>query len=407
MNFIEGLLSSFQYLLSHPLRAVLTILGITIGVASVLMLIGIGEGARHKVIEDMERLGSTGVIKIEFEEPKVSDDAANPSEKDMLTREDLKAFERASNLIEIVAPVISMYGEFYFERNRSRGQYLGITPDYSKIKDWPVEKGRFIIELDIEHCNMVCVLGSGVRAEVFKGVHPIGKRMRIGSEEYTVVGVMSERESEAGRWMNHTVLVPLSAIEKRSLKREYLSRILVKAKTTDLVPMVKRQIKRVLDGLKLHPEMFKIYSQEDVIRTINKSTKVLRLSFGISAAIVLLVGGIGIMNLMLVSVTERTKEIGIRKAVGAKDLDILLQFLQEAVIMSMVGGMIGIIIGLQGGEFFSSIIAKYVHDDIRSIVSIKAIGLAIIFSLLVGVFFGLYPAIRAARVDPSKALSYE
>jgi len=184
--------------------------------------------------------------------------SANPSEKDMLTRKDLKAFERASNLIEIVAPVISMYGEFYFERNRSRGQYLGITPDYSKIKDWPVEKGRFIIELDIEHCNMVCVLGSGVRAEVFKGVHPIGKRMRIGSEEYTVVGVMSERESEAGRWMNHTVLVPLSAIEKRSLKREYLSRILVKAKTTDLVPIVKRQIKRVLDGLKLHPEMFKI-----------------------------------------------------------------------------------------------------------------------------------------------------
>ena len=407
MNFIESLLSSFQYLLSHPLRTVLTLLGVTIGVASVLMMVGIGEGTLQKVIEDMEKLGGTGVIKIEFLEPKVSDDAANPSEKDILTREDLKAFKRASNFIEIVAPVISMYGEFYFERNRSRGQYLGITPNYSQIRDWPVEEGRFIIDSDVERCNMVCVLGSEVRAEIFKGVHPIGKRMRIGSEEYTVVGVMSERDFEAGRWMNHVILIPLSTIEKRLLKRDYLSRILVKAHTTDLVPIVKRQIKRVLDGLKLHPEMFKIYSQEDVIRSVNKTTMLLYLSFGISAAIVLIVGGIGIMNLMLVSVTERTKEIGIRKAVGAKDLDILLQFLEEAVIMSMVGGLIGIILGLQGGEFFSSFISRYLHADIRSIVSIKAIGLAAIFAFLVGVFFGLYPAIRAARLEPSKALSYE
>jgi putative ABC transport system permease protein len=371
------------------------------------MMVGIGEGTLQKVIEDMEKLGGTGVIKIEFLEPKVSDDAANPSEKDILTREDLKAFKRASNFIEIVAPVISMYGEFYFERNRSRGQYLGITPNYTQIRDWPVEEGRFIIDSDVERCNMVCVLGSEIRAEIFKGVHPIGKRMRIGSEEYTVVGVMSERDFEAGRWMNHVILIPVSTIEKRLLKRDYLSRILVKAHATDLVPIVKRQIKRVLDGLKLHPEMFKIYSQEDVIRSVNKTTMLLYLSFGISAAIVLIVGGIGIMNLMLVSVTERTKEIGIRKAVGAKDLDILLQFLQEAVIMSMVGGLIGIILGLQGGEFFSSFIARYLHDDIRSIVSIKAIGLAAIFAFLVGVFFGLYPAIRAARLEPSKALSYE
>ena len=174
-----------------------------------------------------------------------------------------------------------------------------------------------------------------------------------------------------------------------------------------MVPVLKQQIKRVLERRRWHPQQFNIFSQEEVIRSVAKSTLLLRLAQGISAAIVLLVGGIGVMNLMLVSVTERTKEIGIRKAVGATDMQILLQFLQEAVIISTVGGIIGVFAGLVVGELSSTFIAINLNDNVQSIVSLKAIGLALASVFIAGVFFGLYPAIRAARLDPSRALSYE
>ncbi len=407
MIFIENLLSSFRYLLAHPLRTVLTILGITIGIAALLSMIGLGEGTRQNIIKEMERLGGTGVIIISVKEPFYNDHSSIGSENDQLTRKDMEAFKRASNFIERIAPIISLYDKFFFDRNQYKGQYLGITPDYSIIRDWAIEKGRFIVQSDIEKSNMVCVIGSRIRAELFKGINPMGKRMRIGSEEYTIVGVMSERKLEVGRWMNDLTLVPITTIEKRLLIRDYLSKILIKAKTTNLVPIVKKQVKRVLSGNHIDPSKFNIFSQVDVIHSMNRSSMLMHFSFGIIAAIVLLVGGIGIMNLMLVSVTERTSEIGIRKAVGAKDIDILKQFLQEAVIMSITGGVLGIILGLRGGEIISLIITKYLDNKINSIISIKAIGLATVLSFLIGIFFGLYPAIKAARLDPSKALSYE
>jgi putative ABC transport system permease protein len=407
MIFIENLLSSIRYLLAHPLRTVLTILGITIGIAALLSMIGLGEGTRQNIIEEMERLGGTGVIIISAKEPFYIDQTSIASENDRLTRRDMEAFKRASNFIERIAPIISLYDIFFFDRNEYKGQYLGITQDYSIIRDWTIDKGRFIVQSDIEKCNMVCVIGSRIREELFKDINPMGKKIRIGSEEYTVVGIMSERKLEVGRWMNDLVLVPITTIEKRLLIRDYLSKILIKAKATNLVPIVMKQVKHVIRGNHNDPSKFNIFSQVDVIYSMNRSSMLMRFSFGVIAVIVLLVGGIGIMNLMLVSVTERTGEIGIRKAVGAKDIDILWQFLQEAVIMSITGGVFGIIVGLHGGDFISLIISKYLDNKINSIISIKAIGFSTILSFLIGIFFGLYPAIRAARIDPSKALSYE
>ena len=407
MNTIDSLLSSFQHFLSHPLRTILTTLGMSIGVASLLSMVGISEGVRQRVIGDMERLGGAGLIILQSKEHHNNDKTVVDFEKTLLTRADLNAIKHASNVIEMTAPIISLNDEFYFESNRFSGQYFGTTPEYSKIRDWPIEKGRSILLSDIEHSKKICVLGSKVGDVLFKKIDPIGKRMRIGREEFTIVGVMSKRDSEAVRWMNQLVLIPITTMEKRLLQLNYLSKILVKAKSISMVPVLKQQIKRVIEGRHEDSQWFNIFSQEEVIRSVNKSTLLLRLSIGVSAIIVLLVGGIGIMNLMLVSVTERTREIGLRKALGATDMDILRQFLQEAVIISTIGGMLGIIFGLIMGELASNFIAAYLHDDIQSIVSIKAIGLAAIFVFLVGIFFGLYPAIQAARLDPSKALSYE
>jgi putative ABC transport system permease protein len=378
MNFFQCLLTSFLQLLSHPLRTILTLIGIVIGVASLLAMIGIGEGTRQRVISDMERLGGTGLIIIEVSKHRRADKQTFNTDASFLKQNDFHALLNSST-----------------------------PPEYARIRGWDIAKGRFILDSDISDHRQACILGSEVKSNIFGELDPIGKRIRIGSEDYSVVGVMEERKFEAGRWMNHLALVPISTLNKRVLKKGRYSKILVKAKSTAMVPTVRRQLIRVLETRHGKDQAFKIFSQEEVIRSVNQSTMLLRLSLGVSATIVLLAGGIGIMNLMLVSVTERTREIGVRKAVGATDMAIMSQFLQEAIIISATGGFVGIVVGILMAEFSSQFIAIVMHDNIQSIISLKAIFLTVIFIFFVGVFFGLYPAFRAAKLDPSKALSYE
>jgi putative ABC transport system permease protein len=378
-----------------------------IGVAALVSMVGISEGTRRRVIQDMERLGGTGLIIIELRESEYSDFGHIGLVEDLLTREDLEALKRASNQIEMTAPVLMTRETFSSERYQMTGRCFGITDQYAQIRDWHIDAGRFILESDLERGKKVCVIGSEVMETLYKKKDLLGKPLRIGDDIFTVVGLMQKRNFEAGRWMNHLILIPLTTMEARLANPGFLNKILVKARSTAMVPALKRQIQRVLKARHENSKNFNIFSQVEVIRSVSKSTNLLRLSHGISAMIVLLVGGIGIMNLMLVSVTERTREIGLRKAVGATDIDILRQFLQEAVIISMLGGILGIICGLIMGELLSSFIARSLQDNIQSIVAIKDICLATIFVFMAGIFFGLYPAIRAARLDPSKALSYE
>jgi putative ABC transport system permease protein len=250
----------------------------------------------------MERLGGTGLIIVESKEPNYNEEnhTIGPAES-MLTAEDLNAFKRASSHIWMTAPVLTMHERLYFKRNHTVGLCYGITSDYAKTRDWSVDGGRFILESDLEHHKKVCVLGSEIKAKLFNKVDPLGKSMRIGHDEYTIVGFMSNRDFEAGRWMNHLVLIPLTTMERRLSKPGYLNKILVKAKSTSIVPVLKKQIQRVLEGRYDSTQRFNIFSQVEVIQSVHQSTNLLRLSHGISAAIVLLIGGIGIMNLMLVS----------------------------------------------------------------------------------------------------------
>ncbi|MBW1642096.1 MAG: ABC transporter permease [Deltaproteobacteria bacterium] len=407
MDTIETISSCFQQFRSHPLRTFLTFVCIVIGVASLIAMVGIGKGTAQRVVQDMERLGGAGLIIIQSPEQR-QDEAVSDFNQLVLTRRDLKSINSSSVFIEKTAPVTMLYKQVYFQKKSYGGQCLGITPQYQSIRGWSLRFGRFILDSDIEHRKRVCVLGSEMKAMLFsKEANPIGRKVRIGSEEFTVVGLMASRNFEAGRWMNYIIMIPFSTMESIFYRTGQLDKILVKVNSTKKVPTVTRQILRALGTYHRYAERFNIFSQAEVIRSVNQSTLLLRLSQVVSAIIVLLVGGIGIMNLMLVSITERTKEIGLRKALGATDMDIMLQFLTEAVIISMAGGIIGIVAGLMLGGLSSLFIAHYFHDTIHSIVSLKDVGLATGFVFLMGIFFGLYPASRAARLDPSKALSYE
>jgi len=370
-------------------------------------MVGIGEGTRRRVISDMERLGGTGLIIVEVSKQKSADKKSFSANTSFLDQNDYNAFLNASTQIEMAVPTIVVPAPLTYKDSTLSVRVLGITPEYSKIRGWNIAKGRFILDSDISDHRQVCVIGSEVKSNIFGRINPIGKRLLIKSEAFSVVGVMEERKFEGGRWMNHIALIPISTLKQRVLKKGSYSKILVKAKSTEMVPIVRQQLTRVLKTRHDEIEPYKIFSQEEVIRSVNQSTMLLRLSLGVSSVIVLLAGGIGIMNLMLVSVTERTREIGLRKAVGATDLAILSQFLQEAIIVSATGGIIGIVVGILMAEVSSKFIILVLNDNIQSIISLKAIALAVIFIFLVGIFFGLYPAIRAAQLDPSRALSYE
>jgi putative ABC transport system permease protein len=408
MQFSQCLLSSFQQLFAHPLRSVLTLCGIAIGVASLLAMVGIGEGTRREVIADMERLGGAGLLIIEA--PKIQELKTSQNkwrEQLFLNRRDLRSLKTASRNIEKVTPVSVAPSNFAHGAKSFPGQLMGITPTYADTRGWKVRSGRFLVESDLSNHRNVCILGAEINTRLFKAGGAINKQIKIGYETYTVVGIMENREFEAGRWMNGLVMMPLTTFEHRLMRKNQFSKILIKADTTQSVPLVKSQIRRVLTN-HYGPELvIKIISQVEVIESVNQSTMLLRLSLGMSSIIVLLVGGIGIMNLMLVSVTERTREIGLRKAVGATSFSIMIQFLVEAVIVSIIGGGIGIIAGLVLAQVSVDFIALVLNKVIHSVISLKAIFVAVVFIFLVGIFFGLYPALRAAQLDPSKALSYE
>ena len=378
-----------------------------IGVSSLLIMVSIGEGTRAKIIQDIENLGGSELIILQTREFSPGDEEKLGYENDELTLKDLDTLKKASNRIKMITPVISIKNRFGFKKHRVSGNLFGISPQYSKIRDWPIQKGRFIIDADLKQSQKVCVLGSEISKKFFNKDNGIGKNIIIGPEPYTVVGIMTEREIEYGRWMNNLILIPLTTLEKRMGIQNYITKILIKAQKTGDVQILQKQIQTVLRMLHEHPSKFKIYSQAEIIRTVYSASLLLRIGFGTIAIIILLVGGIGIMNLMLVSITERTREIGIRKAVGAKDMDILNQFLIEAVMISSVGCILGIILGLLGGHVIPLLIKRLINISIQSIISIKTIGFTIIFTTLVGAFFGVYPAIRASRLDTSQALSYE
>ncbi len=403
--FWESVLIALEGLKANKLRSFLTMLGIIIGVGAVIAMVSIGMGVRQKVETSIAGLGSNLII--------VMPGATTPSgvrlaagSSTTLTNADAQAISREIAGVSAVAPAVNRSYQLVYGNQNWTTNVLGTNPEYLDVRNFSVATGTVFSTKDIDTRARVAVIGKTVADNLFGDVTPLGQTIRINKAPFRVIGVLeSKGQSSMGQDQDDLVIVPLTTAQERLLGITYLNNISVQAASSDVIDQVQEDITVLLrsrhhlaPGL---PDNFTVRNLAAVMATAQETTSTITLLLGNIAAISLVVGGIGIMNIMLVSVTERTREIGIRKALGATYRNILLQFLIEAVVIGVTGGLIGIALGLVG----SSAISFFAGWN--TVVSPLSIAIAFIFSVLIGLFFGLYPARKAALLDPIDALRYE
>ncbi len=415
MSILESLRLAFRALAANKMRAALTMLGIIIGVGAVITLMSAGEGVSVYIEGQFQGMGSNLLFVI----PGSMDDSSGPPGMQMVTAEltngDVSALSDPLRAPDVAAlsPEQMRSTVVATGKRDTVVQVLGITPAFFSVRNWPPEVGEAIDEEDMVARSRVTLLGRTVVDELFPdNPYPLDQTVKINGMPFRVIGVLEEKGGSQMGDEDNTVVIPLSTSQTRlfparSRSGEYkVSVIIIEASAEDRIDAASDQIAAVLreqhDVDFSDEDDFSIISQADIIDVFGQITGVLTTFLGAIAGISLLVGGIGIMNIMLVSVTERTREIGLRKAVGARRRDILWQFLLEAVTLSLVGGLIGIALGALGAEVVSALI-----DDFRSVVTPQAVVLATTFSAAVGLFFGIYPARRASQLNPIDALRYE
>jgi putative ABC transport system permease protein len=408
---LEGIRLALRALTTNKLRSALTMLGIIIGVGAVITLMSVGEGVQAYITNQFEAIGTNlfFVIPGSFEQ-----ELDRPA---YLTLKDAEALTNPVYAPDVlrVAPLVQGSARVTTPGKERVLEVSGVTPEYSLVRAWGVTAGLFITEADENARGRVAVLGSDTADYFFPNLsNPTGEIIRINGSPFRIVGVLESKGGNNFQNEDDAVMIPLSTALSRTFPRRTnrgeprLSFIYVQAVAEDRmnaaieeVSQILRQQHRIAPG---QPDDFTVISQSDLIGTFQQITGVLTVFLGAIAGISLLVGGIGIMNIMLVSVTERTREIGLRKAVGARRRDILLQFLTEAIMLSMFGGGIGILIGAGGASAVSYLLR---NDGFQAMITMDAVALATLFSAAVGLFFGIYPAQRAAKLNPIDALRYE
>jgi putative ABC transport system permease protein len=402
MNFSDLLKEAFRSLLSNKLRSGLTILGIIIGITAVIAMLSIGEGAKKQLAQSVENLGSNQLNVLPgFIQPGRGIVSAGRGTAQSLKMRDVDVIKKIEG-VKAVSPEISRRFQVVSSSGKNTNVLvIGVTPEYLLVRNSKVEKGYFFKENDL---NRVAVLGPTVVEDLFGEEDPIGKTIRINKVNFKVIGVLEPKGSVGFINADEVVLIPLLVMQKILVGSEYLSLIAVQAESSELVDKVKDDITNaLLKEHKVSPENqdFSVIAAQQFLNTFNALINTMTIFLASIAAISLVVGGIGIMNMMLTSVTERTKEIGLRKAIGAKKKEILMQFLIESVILTLIGGIFGIILG----SLISIGVSKFAN--ITSEVSLYSIFLSLTFSSLVGIIFGYWPAKKAADLDPIVALRYE
>ncbi|HZW05219.1 MAG TPA: ABC transporter permease [Anaerolineaceae bacterium] len=408
MNIGQAIMEALESLSANKVRSGLTILGIVIGVAAVIAMLAVGQGAQDTITGSISGLGSNLLFIFPG---NLQEDVRNP---EPLTLGDADAirdpFQAPS--VENVAPVLSDSNLVSYGGDQTRTEIYGITPDYLSVRSYELLEGEFIIEDHILGRSSVALLGPEVADRLFDRRSGIaGETIRIEGQPFRVIGVLAPKGGSSFGSQDNVVLVPFSTAQARLIRRsrERVDIIFVQAVDADAVMNASNEVADILRArhrTDLGADDFTIFSQQDFVATAQTITSVLTVFLGGIAAISLLVGGIGIMNIMLVSVTERTREIGLRKAVGARRRDILIQFLTESSLLSLFGGLIGIAFGWLIA-FVVGRIAAASGTPLEPVVGINAILLATVFSTAVGLFFGIYPANRAAGLEPVEALRYE
>ncbi len=399
---------AFRALRVNKMRSALTMLGIIIGVGAVIAMLAVGTGASKKIAEQISSMGSNLLIILPGS-TTAGGVRMGAGTQPTLSTADADAILKESPAVAEVAPVLNGVAQVvYGHQNWSTG-VVGTTPGMLEVRDWPLSAGRPFTEQDVKSATKVCLLGQTVVDNLFGDMDPLGQIIRIKKIPFVVVGVLALKgQSAQGQDQDDTIYVPVTTAQKKLFGTSFpgmVRIIMVKAKSAEDLGPAERQINELLRQRhhigQRQDNDFSVRNLTQIMQTAEQSTRVMTLLLGAIASVSLLVGGIGIMNIMLVSVTERTREIGIRMAVGAKTWDIRLQFIIEALTLSLFGGIAGIILGVSGSKVLSMLAGW------PTIVSPLAIFLAFGFSGLVGIFFGFYPAYKASLLNPIDALRFE
>jgi len=420
MDPLEYLRLAMRALAANKLRSVLTMLGIIIGVGAVITLLSVGRGVQNLVTDQLQSVGTNLLFIVPGSLSEANGPPGSSSSSAELTLADADAIADPLNVPDVVATApeaISRanvtYGGTTLNLNIS-----GVTPAYEQVRNFPVDYGSYITDSDVDNRSRVAVLGSRVAERLFDdyGLYPIGATIKISNVPFKVIGVLEAKGGGGGFGggnQDEVVMVPLTTALQRLSQRAFsrqgeplLSVVYAQVVSEERMDAASDEISTLLrerHNISFRDsDDFTVINQQDLLSIFGQITGVLTLFLGAIAGISLLVGGIGIMNIMLVSVTERTREIGLRKAVGAKRRDILWQFLIESVVLAVIGGLFGVALGILGAQAISKL-----QNDLRAVVTPDAVLLATSFSAMVGLFFGIYPATRAARLNPIDALRYE
>lgn len=373
-------------LTGNKMRSILTMLGVIIGVASVIALVSIGEGARKEVIANFESMG-TNILQLSMNRWDAR-----------LTPEQVSELGQRIPDLEMAMPTVWWGGEVTYEGKTRYASAQGVTEIFPKIRNHDLYLGRFFTAVEVEICRPVAVIGWQVMQDLFAGRNPLGKSLSINQRPYEIVGVLEEKGQNMGEGVDQMVLVPLT-VAQRDRGTNRVDQVYLKAKDKDSVAVVELMVKKIFEA-RYGPDAVWIWTQQAMIDEMQQSSKTMTLMLGAIAGVSLLVGGIGVMNIMLVAVAERTREIGLRMAVGAKRFHVMFQFLMESALLCSIGGVLGVI----GGIAASQVVRRM---GTKTWIAPTSIGVAFAFAILVGFVFGMYPAFRASRLQPADALRSE
>ncbi|NKB71805.1 MAG: FtsX-like permease family protein [Candidatus Latescibacteria bacterium] len=407
MIILESISIALQQLWANKLRSSLTLLGLLIGVGAVVGIVSISEGMRQTVIGEFAKMSGASQITVEARAWIYKDGrwVRSPHYRP-LRLEDLDYLRDISPQLEMALPLLSTGGQARYGKASTNSPIEATTPDYPYVHNWKIAEGRFFQPRDLEQQHSVCVLGQQAREDLFGRHSPLGQEVKLNGDRYLVIGVMEERKV-FGFERGNQVFVPVTTAQRRMIGNRDLGGATLLAQSPDDVPQLIPLIESALKKRYGQETVYEIQSSKSFLDQIEQSILVMKMVTGGIAGISLLVGGIGIMNIMLVSVTERTREIGIRKALGAKPATLLTQFVVEAVVLSLVGGLIGVGMGIGLGVGISLFIEHFAESPFPSVVAPDSVVVSLIISVVIGLFFGIYPAARAARLDPVVALGSE
>lgn len=408
MNILEPILIGLDQLRTHKLRASLSILGILISVGSVTGIVSMGDGLRSTVMQEFEQMGGPSIVRVRPPDQwyRKRNRWVRREWDEYLTTDDVETIRSAIPNVKFVVPVIQSQGQIRYRNVNAPARVLASTERFMEIQNWRLDKGRFLSAENMRAAAKVAVIGSELATDLYGKNEPLGKELKINGVRYTVVGVVSTKRA-FDRGNERYLAVPITTVQLRVEGNKRVNQIIIMADSPGHAQDVAWGIRNVIRRNHEHADDFTVQTGESEIEQFNRVVSIMKLVAGGIAGISLIVGGIGIMNIMLVTVAERTREIGIRMALGAKRRSILWQFILEAIALCMTGGALGVLLGIGIGAGISTYVKNITHMPFESVITPGLMLFAVLYSGGIGLFFGVYPAWRASKMDPVEALRYE